>query len=328
MKASIIILTRNEASGIEACVDACIEEANLARLGAEDAEIIVIDSDSTDDTVARVRARVREDERIRLVACHRVLPFGEARNLGVRAARGEAILFISADAEPAVGWLGRALEDLATFDIVYGYQEHAPPAYTVATVSRGLRYHVFDAQPPLPPRTYASNVNAAYRRTALATLRFDDHAGAIEDALLARAAEAEGLAIAYDPALIVRHRDVADLRSERRKLRREGRALGEHVALVGLNAGILGWGLAALLSAALLVAAPNVVTGLLFPAVVWAPGVRRLRKRNLRYPTAPAIGALLLAPAFDALFLVSYLQGLGKAKGWPRSSQTTRAQRA
>lgn len=305
MKATVVVLTRNEARWIGSCVRSLL---------AQDApvEILVVDAASTDGTPAEAARAAAGDPRLRVLASDRLLTVGEARNLGAREAGGEAILFLSADAEAAPGWVAAALDALTDADIVYGKQEHAPMATTVAAVSRGLRYHAFDLDPPLDAASYASNVNAAYRRTVLERLPFpEDRArSALDDILLARRAQAAGFRLAYEPRMVVRHHDVETFRQELTKVRREAFGWGLLRRDVGWNGLILAWGAVVAVAGAALVAFPSLITGALFAAALWAPGARRWMKRRAGYPLLPTLGAVAVAPFLDLAFLVDYLRGL------------------
>ena len=92
-RCSVIIVTYNSATQIEACVQA---------LAAQDCEIIVVDNASQDDTVSRVRNLAREIT-LQLVAQPRNSGFAEGVNQGERAASGEALLILNPDAIPKAG---------------------------------------------------------------------------------------------------------------------------------------------------------------------------------------------------------------------------------
>ena len=84
MRLSIIVPVLNEAAGVEAAL------SRLAPLAGRDAELIVADGGSTDDTVARVRplaARVVTAPRGRGVQMHQ----------GAGLASGDVLLFLHAD---------------------------------------------------------------------------------------------------------------------------------------------------------------------------------------------------------------------------------------
>lgn len=91
---SVIIPAWNVAPWIDRCLDSV-----LACL-PDDAEAIVIDDGSSDDTAARVRARIAQagGQRLHLLHSERGGP-GGARNRGLEAAQGRFIWFVDADDE-------------------------------------------------------------------------------------------------------------------------------------------------------------------------------------------------------------------------------------
>ena len=110
---SVLIPARNEATNIEACLEA-VCESRLRPL-----EVLVYDDDSVDDTARRVEAIMAKDNRVRLIrgadlprgwagkshACHQL----------AQAARGEVLLFIDADVRlmpEGIGRLVSGFEDL------------------------------------------------------------------------------------------------------------------------------------------------------------------------------------------------------------------------
>jgi glycosyltransferase involved in cell wall biosynthesis len=301
---SVVVLTKDEAANIGGCLDAV-----RAQLRVDD-EALVIDSASRDETVRLAEQVARDDPRVRVHASREDLSFGAARNMGVALARHDVIVFLSADAVPEAGWLDALRDALANADIVYGRQRHAPDEENLATVSRGLRYHHFEVGDEATlPETFASNVNAAYRRFAFDTLRFDERALGAEDVAFAKAARLAGLRLAYAPRAVVRHKDVATLKAEWRKLAREGEAYAQLRGLLGAPTWHIAWA-TAVAGLALI----TVVSGkwwMLVPTVVvfFAPTLRRLLSPVARqYRVVPLVGATLASPFFDLAFVGSYLK--------------------
>lgn len=305
MSESVVILTRNEERWIGPCLASVLAQAG-------DAEVLVVDAASTDSTVALTRAAAKTDPRVRVLASTSALSVAQARALGLRESKGETILFLSADAEAAAGWIAAARRALASAQVVYGRQIHAPLEWTLASASRSLRYHPFDRDPPLAPLAYASHVNAAYRREVLERVGFPDEPGAsaLDDVLLARRAEAMGYRVDYEPAMVVLHRDVATWSAERRKVEREAFGWGALRDEVGWNVGLLGW--ATVLSASLvaLALAFGPTTLALLTLALFAPALRRLAARRARPPWRAAILAIAAAPLLDLASLLHYARGL------------------
>lgn len=300
---SVVVLTKDEAQNIGECLDAV-----LAQLGPRD-EVIVIDSASEDQTV-RICERYAYDNpgRVRMHAFPENVSFGAARNAGVSMARADVIVFVSADAVPEEGWLDALRASLENADIVYGRQRHAPPKLNFATVARGLRYHHFETTKPVLPETYASNVNAAYRRIAFDTIRFDDELPGSEDVAFAKQARFAGLRIAYAPGAVVRHKDVASLKGEWRKHTREGAAQAQLRRLLGVPKMHLAWafGVGGLATLAIATGSPWLL-GLTLLAF-FAPTLRRLASPVAkRYKPLPLAAGVAASPFFDLAFVVSYL---------------------
>lgn len=308
---SVVILTRDEAANIAECLDAA-----LAQLDAGD-EIVVVDSASRDGTQSIVeRYACAHPGRVRAHAFPQSVSFGEARNMGVEMAKHDVIVFVSADALPEEGWLAALRRRIADADIVYGRQRHAPTRQNVGTVARGLRYRRFEREPDALPETFASSVNAAYRRFAFQTLPFDEDLPGAQDAAFARMARLAGLRIAYAPEAVVRHKDMSSLRGEWRKQLREGAAQAQLRKVLGapkphllwaLCVGLLGIAAIAFLSAWLLA---------LCVLAFFAPTLRRLASPVARrYPAPQLVAGAAVSPVFDLAFVGSYLTRRVRTRG-------------
>lgn len=308
---SVVILTKDEASNLAECLDAA-----LPQLGPGD-EIIVVDSASRDATLAIASRYAQEHPGVVRVHSFPVnVSFGEARNAGIEMARQDVVVFVSADALPEEGWLDALRAAIANADIVYGRQRHAPDRMNAATVSRGLRYHHFDTSKDALPETFASNVNAAYRRFAFETLRFDDGLPGSEDVAFARMARLAGLRIAYAPRAVVRHKDVASWKGEWRKHLREGAAQATLRGLLGAPKLPLLW---AACVGALGVAATALASSWLLAACVgvfFAPTLRRLASPVARrYRARSLVAGAAVSPIFDLAFVGSYLTRRIRSRG-------------
>jgi len=309
---TVVLLTWNEAKNIDACLD------SLARQRERDFEVLVIDAASPDGTADLVRKRIDGfPVRLRLEVAATRISVGEARNRGVALATSPNVAFLSADAEADPNWAAEALHSLRSADFAFGRQVHTPATgWNVGAAVRGLRYHHFPQGPTSDPAKYASNVNSAVRRAVLLAFPFGTSPGAsaVDDLLLARRAQLAGYQAAYNPDMIVRHRDVDTAKAELTKNLREGLGWGEFVGELGLHRAVLGWGALLMFCALLFVFSPGRETVLLGALVLYAPAVRRAVYRR-KHMTAPALLlGVLASPPFDVAFLVAYARGLVAAR--------------
>jgi glycosyltransferase involved in cell wall biosynthesis len=107
---TVVVLTYDSAATIDACL------GSLAAQTRRPAEILVVDDDSTDTTLAQVDRFARQGG-----VPVRVLPNGShnisrGRNLGLAAARTELVAFLDSDARADAGWVA-ALTAAFTGDV-------------------------------------------------------------------------------------------------------------------------------------------------------------------------------------------------------------------
>ena len=101
---SVVILAYNSGRTIEDCLD------SLAAQTPRPAEILLVDDDSTDDTVAKARAlagRTGLPLRVLRNGSHNI---SQGRNLGLNAARDRIVAFVDSDAVVEAGWTTAILD--------------------------------------------------------------------------------------------------------------------------------------------------------------------------------------------------------------------------
>jgi glycosyltransferase involved in cell wall biosynthesis len=138
----VVVPVRDEAPTIEALLGDLIAQRRPA------AEILVVDTGSRDDTVARVAAFSRRDARIRQLSAPGAYP-GGGRNAAVRVVRTEWIAFVDAGIRVPSDWLERLLEPVdkgEAIDAVLGGFE--PVVDTRFQRASALAY--VSAKEPLP----------------------------------------------------------------------------------------------------------------------------------------------------------------------------------
>lgn len=97
--ASVVIATRNRAGLLRGCLDRLNAQSAAGRF-----DVVVVDNGSTDDTPAVVAAASDRGLPVRWI--HVGEPNrGKARNAGIAAARGAAVLFCDDDTLPPRGWV-------------------------------------------------------------------------------------------------------------------------------------------------------------------------------------------------------------------------------
>lgn len=93
---SVIVVTYNSATTITECLRSVLETTT------PDVEVIVVDNDSRDRTLALVRAL--NSDRIRIIESPENLGYSKAANLGFRASQGSVLIALNPDCETFPGW--------------------------------------------------------------------------------------------------------------------------------------------------------------------------------------------------------------------------------
>ena len=193
-KCSLIIRTRNEERWIGPCLRAVFDQTE------RDFEVILVDNESTDKTVAKAR-----EHDVTVVTVSEYRP-GAAINAGVRASSGEIIVCLSGHCIPASDdWLASLI---AGFDDdrvagVYGRQE--PMAFTSDLDKRDLLITFGLDRRVQVKDSFFHNANSAIRRDVWAEHPFDEAVSNIEDRVWAEQIIRAGYRIVYEPEASVYH---------------------------------------------------------------------------------------------------------------------------
>ena len=203
---SIVIPTLNAGQWLQPLLDALrAQEPNCP------SEMILVDSGSSDDTLAIARAH----DWVRVVPIDR-FSHGGARNRGIREARGDVVVLMTQDAIPANPyWLEKLVEPLKQPEVGAVYSRQVPRS-RVSAVEEAFLFDRFPDGPqvvrrpdgegiPVYPTTFFSNVSAAARRATWLDFPFDETLIMSEDQQFARDILLAGLAIVYEPASMVLH---------------------------------------------------------------------------------------------------------------------------
>jgi rhamnosyltransferase len=206
VKTSILVLTKNEAQNIDACLKAVYSQE-----GADPFEVLLVDSGSTDATVEIARNFPVRIEQIPAMTFHHA----RTRNFAASLAQGEILIFLVADAIPASkGWLRTLISnfDDPSVGAVYGRQLPKPGSSperedTLDTLygdqrivkdpghRNGLGYRFY----------HFSDVNAAIRRSVWEAVRFPEDLRVFEDLGIAKGILDRGWKIVYEPKSPVFH---------------------------------------------------------------------------------------------------------------------------
>jgi glucosyl-dolichyl phosphate glucuronosyltransferase len=208
---TVAICTRNRMALLEKAVRSVLAQAD------DRVEILIVDNNSTDGTAELAGKFAAADSRVRTV---RELQTGlsVARNLALREAKGDWVIFLDDDATVEAGWL-------AAYKIFF----LQPPSRQIAIVGGAVIPH-YEMAPPnwvetggnlelgpnplcFPPNGHPWECNCAYRRdTALQAGGFDarlghrgDAAGCREGADLNLRLQDAGYEIWWLPGAPIRH---------------------------------------------------------------------------------------------------------------------------
>ena len=203
----------------------CIESLLQSDYPASHFELICVDNDSTDNTLAVLETY---QPRVRVV---REPAFGPApaRNAGIRAASGEWIAFTDSDCTVAPDWIRRITAPLhdASVGIVGGKILAQKPCSSVGLFGEIIHDHRRAIEEFDPPYTISMNI-AARKETLRALGGFDERFLRCEDVDLSTRAVQSGLRLAYCDEAVIYHRN----RNTLAELMREGFQHGYHASLL------------------------------------------------------------------------------------------------
>ncbi len=188
MKCSIIIRAYNEEKHIGRLLEGIRQQT------VKDVEIILVDSGSTDSTVA-----VAESFGARVVRIPSAeFTFGRSLNFGVREATRELVVIASAHVYPVYpDWLETLLRPFEDEKVALTYGKQRGPES--AKYSEQQIYHQWypDVSKPRQETAFCNNANAAIRRSLWEVHPYDETLTGLEDLAWAKWAKDQGYAIAY-----------------------------------------------------------------------------------------------------------------------------------
>lgn len=213
MKVSVVIPVLNAAAFLPALLNAILSQKPVVP-----AEIILVDSHSTDNTVGKAQSYPEVNHAQRVVKIIPIDSFshGKARNMGARAAKGDIIVLLTQDAMPqGERWLWSLLAPFADGQVGAVYSRQVPKDDAPPTEKFFLNYHFppgdavrrekKGSNPLAFKDVFFSNVSAAIRKSLLLEHPFDEDLIMSEDQQFARELLEAGYATVYQPESVVIH---------------------------------------------------------------------------------------------------------------------------
>lgn len=158
---SVIIPSYNRRLDLCRCIDSVLAQTSATL------EIIVVDDCSEDDTITFLRRNYTD---IRLISCIRHYGPSHLRNLGLREARGEFILFLDSDVIlPKKDTVRRMVETLSQDRSIGEIGGEIPVYRNIMDVAKGIRRDFFGRNHDVISRKGENSENRLKKCTYLAT---------------------------------------------------------------------------------------------------------------------------------------------------------------
>ena len=201
---SIVIRTKNEASFIGATLKRIFEQATTLNY-----EVIIVDSGSTDDTLAIVH---QYPARLFKIAPTE-FTYGYALNYGARLAKSEYIVNLSAHCIPVdSSWLNQLVTPLFSNRAVAATYGKQVPIQGHNPFEERATLDAFGIQRNGRIKAIFSNANCAIRRNVWETHPFDEKAPFAEDFIWATQVSSDECLIQYVEGAAVFHSHAFDIR--------------------------------------------------------------------------------------------------------------------
>ena len=215
MNCSIVIRAYNEEQHIGRLLEG-IKHQTL-----KDAEVILVDSGSTDSTVDVAESygaravRIPSDE----------FTFGRSLNYGIRASTGDFIVIVSAHVYPVYpNWLASLLYPFEDETIALTYGKQRGPESAKFSEKQIFHQWFPDSGKPRQETAFCNNANAAIRRSLWEKHRYDETLTGLEDLAWSKWAKEQGHAVAYIPEAEIIHIHSETPRGVYNRYRREAMA--------------------------------------------------------------------------------------------------------
>lgn len=199
---SVIICTRNRCASLAGTLDALAGQ----RPAGDPLEVVVVDDGSEDDTAAVCQSFRERLPGLRYVSPGMRTHLPGARNLAVRSARGEFLLFTDDDCVVAPDWVETMSWALALHPIVAGAVDLSGASF-VEECHNTAQFHRFMPGRPAGPETYIAGANMGIRRSVILELSgFNASQKIASDTEFVLRCQERGIPVVFDPRSLVVHR--------------------------------------------------------------------------------------------------------------------------
>ncbi|RPI34139.1 MAG: glycosyltransferase family 2 protein [Chloroflexota bacterium] len=212
---SIIIRAYNEEEHIGRLLE------GISQQTIQDVQVILVDSGSTDATVA-IAARYT----VEIVHVHpEEFTFGRSLNLGIQRARADLVVIASAHVYPVYpDWLECLLAPFVDPTVALSYGKQRGGAATRFSEHQVFAHWFPDQRQPRQAHPFCNNANAAIRRSLWENRPYDETVPGLEDVEWAHWALEQGYGLAYVPEAEIIHIHNERPRSVYNRYRREAMA--------------------------------------------------------------------------------------------------------
>ena len=209
---TIVIRALNEAEHLPALF------SGILRQTRQPDQVILVDSGSTDDSVAIAEAHGADIVRIAPAD----FSFGRALNVGCAAATGDILVFVSAHVYPTdEHWLANLVEPFERDEVVLTYGRQTGDHRTKFSELQLMRQWYPDVSDPEQTNPFCNNANCAVRRSEWEQHPYDEELTGLEDLAWAKLAVQRGGSISYRADAAIAHIHDEDFPRIRNRYRRE-----------------------------------------------------------------------------------------------------------